>query len=105
MAKLRLEVVTPERTVLYDRGRVGHGPGGRRLHRFLKHHAPAGRRDSPSASSQFGPEHGEKRRLAITGVCRSGRQQGDGLGRHGRAATTRSTSGGRRRPGSVPSAG
>lgn len=66
MPGLRLEVVTPERTVLTDEAESVIVPGVDGYIGFMSNHAPlvAG---LSIGIVQFGPEHGEKRRLAVTG--------------------------------------
>lgn len=66
MAALRLEVVTPERTVLTDEVESVIVPGVDGYVGFLKNHAPlvAG---VGIGMVKFGPEHGEKRRMAVSG--------------------------------------
>ena len=66
MAELRLEVVTPERTVLTTEAESVMVPGVDGYIGFMSHHAPLVAGLSVGIV-QFGPEHGEKRRLAITG--------------------------------------
>lgn len=66
MSRLRLEVVTPERTVLTGEAESVMVPGMDGYIGFMSHHAPlvAG---LTIGIVHFGPERGEKRKLAITG--------------------------------------
>jgi len=66
MPGLRLEVVTPERTVLSDEAESVIVPGFDGYIGFMQNHAPlvAG---LTVGIVQFGPEHGEKRRIAVSG--------------------------------------
>ncbi|MFS8573412.1 MAG: F0F1 ATP synthase subunit epsilon [Clostridia bacterium] len=63
---LRLEVVTPERRVLSTEAESGIVPGVGGYIGFLKNHAPLVAGMSVGIV-QFGPERGEKRRVAVTG--------------------------------------
>ncbi len=66
MALLRLEVVTPERTVINEYAESIIVPGIDGYIGFMNNHAPlvAG---LAMGIVHYGPEHGEKRRIAITG--------------------------------------
>lgn len=66
MPQLRLEVVTPERTVLTGEAESVIVPGVDGYIGFMSHHAPLVAGLSVGIV-QYGPEHGEKRRIAITG--------------------------------------
>lgn len=63
---LRLEVVTPERRVLSTEAESVIVPGVDGYIGFLKNHAPLVAGMSVGIV-QFGPERGEKRRVAVTG--------------------------------------